>query len=91
VILSADPSRLYLLTGNPGVAAPFDPFSVVAEVVRAYDARWVMVTLADGETRDPLGLWDGSAGVDSEGEHPAFLPATPAFEGPGVRVYKVVR
>jgi hypothetical protein len=30
VILSADPSRLYLLTGNPGIAAPFDPFSVVA-------------------------------------------------------------
>jgi 4-amino-4-deoxy-L-arabinose transferase-like glycosyltransferase len=91
VVLSADPSRLYLLTGNPGIAAPFDPFAVVAKVVRAYDARWVVVTLAERETRDPLGLWNGAGGVDSDGAHPAFLPAKPAFEAPGVRVYKVVR
>jgi hypothetical protein len=91
VVLSADPSRLYLQTGNPGIAAPFDPFSVVGKVVRAYDARWVIVALGEGEARDPLGLWDGSTAVDSEGEHPAFLPATPAFEAPGVRIYKVVR
>ena len=43
-----------------------------------------------GET-DPLNLWDGSAGVDSQGEHPSFLPAEPAFEGDDVRVFRVQR
>jgi 4-amino-4-deoxy-L-arabinose transferase-like glycosyltransferase len=89
VVMYADPARLYLLTGNPGVAAPFDPFFVVQEVVDAYHVRWVMVTLGEGETRDPLGLWDGASATDSEGEHPAFLPSAPAFEAPGVRVFRV--
>jgi 4-amino-4-deoxy-L-arabinose transferase-like glycosyltransferase len=89
VVMFADPARLNLLTGHPGVAAPFDPFDVIAEVVRAYDVRWVVVTLDGGETRDALGLWDGAAAIDAEGESPSFLPAEPAFEAPGVRVYEV--
>ncbi len=39
---------------------------------------------------DPLGLWDGAAAVDSEGQHPAFLPAEPAFEGNDVRIFRVI-
>ncbi len=89
VVMFADPSRLHLLTGRPGVAAPFDPFEVVERVVRAYDVRWVVVILEPGASRDPLGLWDGAAGVDSTGASPTFLPAEPAFEAEGVRVYRV--
>ena len=33
-----------------------------------------------GET-DPLSLWDGAAGVDSEGEHPSFLPGRAGVRG----------
>ena len=86
----ADPARLNLMTGHPGVSAPFDPFAVIEEVVRAYDVRWVVVTLEPGESRDALGLWDGAAGVDSTGASPGFLPAEPTFEAEGVRVYEVI-
>lgn len=89
-VLAYDPSALHALSGNPGVAPPFDRFPVIAEVVHAYHLRWVVVTLAPGETRDPLGLWDGAAATDSIGSHPAFLPDQPAFEAPGVRVFEVV-
>lgn len=91
VVLSYDPARLNLMSGNPGVAPPFDPFDVIGQVVAAYDARWVVVTLDPGETRDPLGLWDGASATDIEGEHPTFLPDAPAFEAPGVRVFEVTR
>jgi 4-amino-4-deoxy-L-arabinose transferase-like glycosyltransferase len=90
VVMFADPSRLNLLTGHPSVAAPFDPYSVVESVVRAYDVRWVLVALEPGADRDPLGLWEGAAGVDSTGASPSFLPSDPAFEAEGVRVYRVV-
>jgi hypothetical protein len=90
VVMFADPARLNLLTGHPGVSAPFDPFAVIGRVVRAYDVRWVVVTLEPGEVRDALGLWDGAAGVDSTGASPDFLPSDPAFEAEGVRVYEVV-
>jgi 4-amino-4-deoxy-L-arabinose transferase-like glycosyltransferase len=88
-VLAYDPARVYLLTGNPGVAPPFDPFKTVARVVSAYSVKWILVTLNPGETRDPLGLWDGAAAIDSEGAHPSFLPTKPSFEAPGVRIYQV--
>jgi hypothetical protein len=90
VVMYPDPSRLYLLTGNPGVAPPFDPYAVVAQVIRAYDVEWLVVTLDVGETRDPLGLWDGLEATDINGEHPSFIRDGPAFEALGVRVYEVV-
>ena len=89
VVMAYDPAALHALTGNPGVAPPFDRFPVIGQVVRAYDVRWVVVTLAPGESRDPLGLWDGAAATDSTGNHPDFLPATPTFEAPRVRVYEI--
>ncbi|HYN64821.1 MAG TPA: hypothetical protein VES36_09490, partial [Candidatus Limnocylindrales bacterium] len=69
-VLSYDPAALHALSGNPGVAPPFDPFPIIGQVVDAYDIRWVVVTLQPGEARDPLGLWDGAAGTDSLGTHP---------------------
>jgi len=90
VVMAYDPAALHALTGNPGVAPPFDPFPVIGQVVRAYDVQWVVVTLAPGQTRDPLGLWEGAAATDSEGNHPDFLPMEPDFSGPRVRVFQVV-
>ena len=90
VVMSYDPARLNLMSGHPGVAPPFDPFDVIGQVVDAYDVHWVVVTL-EGEQRDPLGLWEGAAATDASGVHPQFLPAEPAFEAPGVRVFEVLR
>jgi hypothetical protein len=89
VLLAADPSSLYLLTELRGVAPPFDPFEVVADVVDAYGVDWVVVVLEADADRDPLGLWDGAAAVDAAGDAPGFLPAAPAFEADGVRIYEV--
>jgi len=89
VLLAADPSSLYLLTGLRGVAMPFDPYSVLAQVVDAYGVDWVVVTLGSDELRDPLGLWDGASATDAAGASPGFLPDAPAFEAEGVRVFEV--
>ncbi len=90
-VMAYDPAALHELSGNPGVAPPFDAFPVVGQVVDAYQIRWVVVTLQPGEQRDPLGLWDGATATDAYGNHPSFLPAQPAYASPGVRVYKVVQ
>jgi hypothetical protein len=90
VFMASDPASIHPLTGNPGVAAPFDPFRVIEEVVDAYDVQWVVVlSPGDGEP-DPLNLWEGAAGTDSEGAHPSFLPSEPAFQGDDVRIFRVV-
>ncbi|HEX7067718.1 MAG TPA: glycosyltransferase family 39 protein [Candidatus Limnocylindria bacterium] len=89
VIMASDPASLEPLTGNPGVAAPFDPFRIIGQVVDAYDVRWVVVLRPGPGENDPLNLWNGSAGTDSEGAHPAFLPDAPAFEGDDVRIFEV--
>ena len=61
VFMASDPASIYPLTGNPGVAAPFDPFRVIEQVVDAYDVRWVVVlSPGDGEP-DPLNMWDGAS------------------------------
>jgi hypothetical protein len=72
------------------LAAPFDPFRVIEQVVDAYDVRWVVVLSPGDDEPDPLNMWNGSAGIDSEGAHPSFLPAEPAFEGDDVRIFRVV-
>jgi hypothetical protein len=89
-VLAYDPAALHALSGNPGVAPPYDSFNVIEQVVDAYRVRWVVVTLRPDEERDPLRLWDGAAAIDADGNHPGFLPARPAFTAPGVRVYEVV-
>ena len=89
VFMASDPASLHPLTGLPGLAAPFDPFGVIEDVVEAYEVRWVVVLRPGPGETDPLNLWDGAAGVDSQGEHPSFLPADPAFEGDDVRIFRV--
>lgn len=91
VLMASDPASLYPLTGLRGVAGPFDPFRVLQQVVEAYGVDWVVVLSPGDGAPDPLSLWNGSAGVDSEGAHPGFLPAAPAFEGPDVRIFEVSR
>ncbi|MCC6619007.1 MAG: hypothetical protein IT341_08205, partial [Chloroflexi bacterium] len=90
VFMASDPASLYPLTGLRGVAGSFDPFGVLEQIVDAYDVRWVVVLSPGDGQPDPLSLWNGAAGVDSEGQHPSFLPAQPAFEGDDVRVFEVV-
>ena len=89
VVMYSDPASLNLLSGNPGVAAPFDPYPVVERVVRSYDVRWVVVTLGDGATVDPLGLWHGSASRDADGNRATWLASRPAFETGDVRIFQV--
>ncbi|MEK6191318.1 MAG: hypothetical protein AABM41_03215 [Chloroflexota bacterium] len=98
-ILYGDPSSLWHLTGNPGVPAPFDPYPVIEQVVRAYDVRWVIVTLREGGTSDPLGLWYGCAAQDSADNNAwtggpdttaTWLSCEPVFETEGVRIFAVV-
>jgi 4-amino-4-deoxy-L-arabinose transferase-like glycosyltransferase len=88
-VMAYDPPALWAISGNPGVAPPYDLLPVVGEVIDAYDVRWVVVTLPLGQDRDPLDLWDGAAATDSAGNHADFLPQQPAFSAPGVRVYEV--
>jgi hypothetical protein len=89
VIMASDPASIHPLSGNPGVAAPFDPYPVIGEVVEAYDVRWVIVLRPGPGETDPLGLWEGADATDSQGNHPDFLPAEPAFEGDDVRIFRV--
>jgi 4-amino-4-deoxy-L-arabinose transferase-like glycosyltransferase len=91
VVMYSDPATLALLSGSPGVAAPYDPYPVIERVIDAYKVRWVVVQLLPGNLSDALDLWDGAAGTDGEGNHATFLAAKPAFEVPdGIRIYAVV-
>ena len=90
MVMSDDPAALWNAGAISGVALPFDPYPVVEQVIRAYGVDWVVVARREGEP-DPLGLWDGADAVDAEGNRATFLAASPAFEGPGVRVYEVVQ
>jgi hypothetical protein len=89
VFMASDPASLYPRVGLRGLAAPFDPFAVIEQVVDAYGVDWVVVLRPGPGETDPLNLWNGSRGVDSQGERPSFLPAEPAFEGNDVRIFRV--
>lgn len=91
VVMYGDPATLALLSGNPGVAASFDPYPVLERIVDAYGVSWVVVQLPEGAEIDPLGLWDGGAAVDAEGNRATWLEEDPAFEFEDVRVYGVRR
>jgi 4-amino-4-deoxy-L-arabinose transferase-like glycosyltransferase len=91
VFMASDPASIHPRAALAGLAAPFDPFAVIEEVVDAYGVDWVIVVRPGPGETDPLNLWHGAAGVDSRGEHPSFLPAEPAFEGDDVRVFRVER
>ena len=89
--MASDPASLHPLTGLPGVAAPFDPFAVIEDVVDAYDVEWVVV-LSPGEGEpDPLNCGTARPASTARASIRAFLPAEPAFEGDDVRVFRVPR
>ena len=88
-VMYRDPASLALLSGNPGVAAPFDPYPVIERVVRAYEVKWIVVVLDEGEVTDPLNLWPGARGFDSDGNSASFMAPTPSFEIDGLRIYAV--
>jgi 4-amino-4-deoxy-L-arabinose transferase-like glycosyltransferase len=81
VVMYVDPPSLNLLTGNPAVPPPFEPPSVVGDVARAYDVRWLVIERAPGASRDVLDLWDGAAWLDD----------LPAYEDGDIRIYAVER
>lgn len=89
VVMYSDPATLALLSGNPGVAPSFDPYPVLERIVRAYDVQWVMVQLPEGADLDPLGLWDGGAAVDDEGNRATWLADAPALDISGLRIFEV--
>ena len=90
VVMYTDPVALHQLSGNPAVPTPFDAFPVIEKAIRAYDVRWVVVTLPDGADIDPLALWHGAHSQDLYGNRAVFLADEPAFEADGVRIFAVV-
>lgn len=90
VVMYRDASKLNLMTGNTAVAIPFDAYPVIEEVARAYNVQWLVVSRLDGELRAPLGLWDGGAAVDEQGNRADWLAANPAFESNSVRVFEIL-
>ena len=90
VVMYREASALNLLSGNPAVAFPVDPYPTIEEVIRAYDVRWAVVTRLETELRAPLGLWDGGRAVDEEGNPADFLSEDPVFETENVRIFEVV-
>jgi len=77
VVMYVDPPSLYLLTGNPTVAPPFDPPDVIGQVARAYGVRWVVVERTAGARTDVLRLWDGQP----------WMSDRPLYERGDVRVF----
>lgn len=90
VVMYRDASKLHLLTSNPVIAIPYDPYPVIEEVARAYDARWIVVTQLENEPRAPLGLWDGGDAVDDRGNRAEWLANEPAFETESVRIFEIL-
>jgi len=90
VVMYRDASKLHLLTGNPAIAIPYDPNPVIEEVARAYDARWMVVSRLEEETRAPLDLWGGGKAVDAEGNQAMWLADDPAFETEFVRIFEIL-
>lgn len=90
VVMYRDASKLHLLTGNPAIAIPYDTYPVIEDVSRAYDARWMVVSQLEEETRAPLGLWEGGKAVDAAGNDAHWLADEPAFETESVRIFEIL-
>jgi 4-amino-4-deoxy-L-arabinose transferase-like glycosyltransferase len=90
VVMYRDAAALHLLSGNPAVAIPYDPYPVIEQAGRAYGVRWLVISRLPEETRAPLGLWDGGRAVDAHGNRADWLANDPAFETDTVRVFEVL-
>lgn len=89
VVMYRDAAALHLISGNPAIAIPYDPYPVIEEAARAYGARWLVVSRLAGETRAPLGLWEGGDAVDADGNRADWLATEPAFETESVRIFEI--
>ena len=90
VIMYSDPASMALLSGNPGIAGPFDGYLIQERIIREYGVEWVVVTIRPGEETDPLGFWKGGLARDASGVPATFLADEPAFEAEGVRIFRVL-
>lgn len=90
VVMYRGAAALHLHSGNPAIAIPYDPYPVIAEVVEAYGAEWLVVTRLDGEPEAPLGLWEGGRAVDEYGNRAHWLAPDPVFETDSVRIFEVL-
>jgi Dolichyl-phosphate-mannose-protein mannosyltransferase len=90
VVMYRDAAALHLISGNPTIAMPYDPYPVIEETARAYGAKWLVVSQLVGEGRSPLGLWDGGNAIDSDGNAADWLATEPAHETEFVRVFEIL-
>ena len=90
VVMHRDASALNLISGNPAVAIPYDPYPVVEEAARAYDARWLVISQLEGEFRAPLGLWDGGDAIDAEGNRADWLATEPSLDEEKLRIFEIL-
>lgn len=90
VVMYRDAAALHLISGNPAIAIPWDPYPVIEEVARAYDARWLVISQIEGESRAPLGLWDGGMAVDEFGNRADWLAAEPVLDTARLRIFEIL-
>jgi hypothetical protein len=57
---------------------------------RAYGAQWLVISRQADEMRAPLGLWDGGAATDSDGNRADWLAAEAEFETESVRIFEIL-
>lgn len=90
VVMYREAASLHLISGNPAIAIPYDPFPVIEMAARAYGAQWLVISRQADEMRAPLGLWDGGAATDSDGNRADWLATEPAFQTESVRVFEIL-
>jgi len=90
VVMHRDAAALHLISGNPAIAIPYDPYPVVEEAARAYKAQWLVISQLEGEFRAPLGLWDGGNAVDALGNRADWLARQPSLDEGALRIYAIL-
>jgi len=90
VVMYREAAALHLISGNPAIAIPYDPYPVIESAARAYGARWLVVSQLSSELRAPLGLWDGGAAIDGQGNAADWLAREPSFETDSVRIFEIL-
>lgn len=90
VVMYREAAALHLISGNPAIAIPYDPYPVIESAARAYGARWLVVSQLSSELRAPLGLWEGGAAVDDQGNAADWLAREPSFETDSVRIFEIL-
>jgi len=90
VVMHRDAAALHLISGNPAIAIPYDPYPVIEDAARAYEARWLVISQLEGEFRAPLGLWDGGNAVDAVGNRATWLAKEPSLDEGDLRIFEIL-